>query len=72
MEHPPTRDARIHIIRRSYDALSQLLAELSPPSPKSLSQDKLQALRIKTAAMALRPEGNRDAHPLSCLQTRLP
>ena len=66
MEHQPTRDARIRTIRRSYDELSQLLAKLSPPSLRSLSQHKLQALSIKTAAMALRPEGNHDAHPLFC------
>ena len=52
--------------RKAYNELSQLLAKLDPPSPKSLSQDELQLLGIECNVMALLPQGHRDAHPLFC------
>lgn len=52
--------------RKAYNELSQLLAKLDPPSPKSLSQDELQLLGIECTVMALRPQGHRDARPLFC------
>ena len=52
--------------QKAYHELSQILAKLDPPSPKSLSQDQLQVLGIQCVDMALRPQGHRDAHPLFC------
>ena len=52
--------------QKAYHELSQLLAKLDPPSPKSLSQDQLQLLGIQCTVMALLPQGHRDVHPLFC------
>ena len=61
MDHPRTQ-----FRRKAYNQLSQLLAKLDPPSPKSFSQDELQLLGIQCTLMALLPQGHRDAHPLFC------
>ena len=61
MNHPRTQ-----FRRKAYNQLSQMLAKLNPPSPKSLSQDELQPLGIECTVMALLPQGHRDAHPLFC------
>ena len=61
MDHPRTQ-----FRRKAYNELSQILAKLNPPSPKSLSQDELQPLGIECTAMALRPQRYGDACPMFC------
>ena len=57
---------RTQFRRKAYGELSQMLAKLDPPSPKSLSQDELRVLGIESTAMALLPQGYGDAYPIFC------
>ena len=54
------------IRQKAYDGLSEILAKLGPPSPKSLSKDQLQLLGIECTVMALLPQRHRVAQPLFC------
>lgn len=66
MDPQRARYARFETRRKVNKELSQLLVELNPPSPVSLSQEKLETLCIQCSEMAILPEKERDAGPVFC------
>lgn len=66
MERQRARYANYYARCKIYEELSNLWAKLIPPSPTSLSQDKLQTLGIQCSVMASCPEEAPDSGPRFC------
>ncbi|KAL9129722.1 MAG: hypothetical protein Q9175_007215 [Cornicularia normoerica] len=66
MELQRARYANYYARCKIYEELSNLWAKLIPPSPTSLSQDKLQSLGIQCSGMASCPEEEPDSSPRFC------